>query len=117
MGFVFENVFIQFLKKLRRQNALPFRFSNIGRWWYRAEEIDIVAFDAESILYGECKWQNRTVGMNEFNRLRQKAGYVNQGRWGKEYFVLLSKSGFSSEFVEQARNDTSLLLFSVDDMF
>ena len=116
MGYVFENICMQFLKKLKKQNALPFRFSNIGRWWYKAEEIDIVAFDTENVLFGECKWQNRIIGVNELNRLKDKAKFANQGRWGREYFVLFSKSGFSSELVEQAKTDDDLLLFSAEDM-
>ena len=62
IGEVFEDVSSEFLERMNTQNRLPFRFKRIGKWWgnnplkKREEEIDIVAYDEENILLGECKW-------------------------------------------------------------
>ncbi len=39
-------------------------YSEVGRWWYGEDEIDIVwlAPDADRILFVECKWTNGPVG-------------------------------------------------------
>ncbi|MDK2869791.1 MAG: hypothetical protein PWP39_1026 [Pyrococcus sp.] len=40
---VFEDVAKEFLLTLNKSGRLPFRFTRIGRWWYKNEEIDLVA--------------------------------------------------------------------------
>jgi len=60
MGQVFEDVSLQFLRWMNVQDKLPFTFKMSGKWWgnnplkKREEEIDIVAYDEENILLGEC---------------------------------------------------------------
>jgi hypothetical protein len=51
-----------------------FLFSNVGRWWDKNEEIDLVAVNPEinSILSGEVKWSNKPVAINIFNALEKK---------------------------------------------
>lgn len=72
-------------------------YSEVGRWWYGEDEIDIVGLapDDDRILLGECKWTSDPVGPELAEQLREKAERV---RWGPtsrdEQFVLFSKSGF-----------------------
>lgn len=74
-------------------------YSEVGRWWYGENEIDIVGLapNEERILLGECKWTSRPVGRALADDLREKADRV---RWGpetrEERFALFSRSGFVS---------------------
>ena len=53
---------------------LPFKARNIGRWWNNKEEIDIVAYNnQQSFIFGECKWKNKKIGLNELYDLERKA--------------------------------------------
>ena len=45
LGRVFEEVAKQFLLRLNREGSLPFKFTKVGRWWHRQEEIDLVALN------------------------------------------------------------------------
>ncbi|WP_436932489.1 ATP-binding protein [Halosimplex halobium] len=80
---------------IRRDELGP--YSEVGRWWYGEDEIDIVGLapDADRILLAECKWTTDPVGRSLASQLRDKAERV---RWGpdtrEEEFALFSKSGF-----------------------
>ncbi len=68
----------------------------IGRWWYRGEEIDLVAVSESdaSIVFGECKWGNLTEreGRGVLTRLMQKAEHVRHDRYPHERFCLVAGS-------------------------
>ena len=100
--------------QLNKQNGLPFRFSRVGSWWLRDNEIDIVALndDTKEILFAECKWQNKEVGIKVYEDLKEKSGLVNwYNEERKEYFALFSKAGFTSGF-----NKDGVLLFDLADI-
>ncbi|MEW6295016.1 MAG: ATP-binding protein [Candidatus Diapherotrites archaeon] len=97
VGKNFEEVCKEFLVELNKQKKLPFVFSKIGNWLDRkGNEIDLVALsDRHEILFAECKWQDKKVGLKELFRLKEKAKQVQwHGKYRKEYFALFSKAGF-----------------------
>jgi AAA+ ATPase superfamily predicted ATPase len=109
-GFTFEDICLQRLKNLNRKNRLPFKARSIGRWWNNKEEIDIVAYDdQQSFIFGECKWKNKKVGLNELYNLERKAD--NFFNVKQKYFALFSKSGFSEELKNLSSQRKDILLF------
>ena len=109
-GFIFEDICLQRLKNLNRKNMLPFKAGSIGRWWNNKEEIDIVAYDnRQSFIFGECKWKNKKVGLNELYDLERKADIFFDVK--QKYFVLFSKSGFSEELKNLSSQRKDILLF------
>ncbi len=60
LGFIFEKVAKQFLIELNRRGKLPFKFTKIGKWWYKDKEIDLVALNEreKKALFVEVKWSN-----------------------------------------------------------
>jgi AAA+ ATPase superfamily predicted ATPase len=86
-------------------------YSDVGRWWYGEDEIDIVGLapDADRILFAECKWTSEPVGPALVSQLREKAERV---RWGPdtrdEEFALFSKSGFVDGLAEDVGDNWSL---------
>jgi AAA+ ATPase superfamily predicted ATPase len=114
VSFSFEDVCKEVLLELSKQNRLPMRFSRIGSWWHRNNEIDIVALneDTKEILFAECKWQNKKVGIKVYDELIEKSKLVNwNNEERKEYFALFSKAGFTP----QLRNE-NVLLFDLHDI-
>ena len=61
-GIVFEEIAKQYLIELNIRNLMPFRFSRIGRWWHRNEEIDLVALNEreKTALLVEVRWSTLT---------------------------------------------------------
>jgi len=96
VGSTFEDVCQEAVwEAVRRGEFDP--YSEVGRWWYGEDEIDIVGLapNDNRILFGECKWTTEPVGAGLVDSLKTKATNV---RWGPddrtERFVLFSKSGF-----------------------
>lgn len=90
-----------------------FNFERIGRWWEKENEIDLVAISSRTkeILFGEVKWSSKQIGTNILEDLKSKAKLVD---WNinnrKEYYVLFSKSGFTSSLIKQAKKENVLLV-------
>ncbi|MCD6145163.1 MAG: ATP-binding protein [Methanosarcinales archaeon] len=59
-GKAFEKQAVEFLIEMNRKGLLPFEFMDIGRWWYKTEEIDIITLNRErkEISFFECKWSS-----------------------------------------------------------
>lgn len=99
-----------------------FRYTRIGKWWYKDEEIDIVALNenTKEILFCECKWQNKKIDTGVLVGLLDK---VKSVEWNyntrKEYFMVVSKSGFTEKAEKFAKqNDFSLFtLKELEELF
>jgi len=95
LGRVFEHIAKEFIIERSRMGKMPFRPMKIGRWWYKNEEIDIVAINENSgdILFAEIKWRDNINGERIVEELREKARMVrwkNENR--KEYFLVFARS-------------------------
>ena len=109
VGSIFEDVCIQMLRRLNRNNKLPFKAKSLGRWWDRKDEIDIVAFDNKgSFLFCECKWRSKKVGLGTLNELQRKSDKFPDAN--RKYYGFFSKSGFSKELKEMSKERTDILL-------
>ncbi len=88
----------------------PLDVQKIGRWWNKQEEIDIVAVAEKEMLLGECKWWEEKVGINVLEDLKRKSVFIhNEGR--EFYFALFSKSGFTKELEQRAKETKNILLY------
>ncbi len=114
-SYAFEDVCRQYLRRENRKNKLPFYFTKIGRWWDKAQELDILAMDAkkEQFLLGECKFKNSPFTYADFVRMTEK--FVPQKRNSAVHYYLFSKSGFSGE-VEKAAEEQGISLVAVKDL-
>ena len=92
VGLVFEDIVKQFLIRLNREGKLPFRFTKIGRWWHKNEEIDLVALNERErkALFVEVKWKELNEGEAKriLTDLERKAELVNLEDWDKNYGVV-----------------------------
>ena len=95
-----------------------FQYTKIGKWWHKEQEIDIVAVNENTneILFCECKWKNKKADAKVLEELLDKAKFVdwNTGK-RKEYFMFVSKNGFTMEAEEFARRN-NFLLFSLKNL-
>ncbi|MBI4791250.1 MAG: ATP-binding protein [Deltaproteobacteria bacterium] len=94
------------------------KFSQVGRWWTKDAEIDIVGLneDDNSILFGEVKWSVNKVGIDILADLQRKTALLDWGKKGrKEYFALFSRSGFTEE-LKQTAADKGIHLLTLKDV-
>lgn len=92
-------------------SEIPFPIKKLGRWWNNNEEIDIVGLGDNEIIFGECKWSSKKVGLNVLLSLKEKSKSVkwnNSSR--KEYFILFSKEGFSDDLISLSKKNKTIIL-------
>ncbi len=80
-GKAFEKQAVEFLIEMNRKGLLPFEFMDIGRWWHKTEEIDIITLNKErkEISFFECKWSSLDSTEVEIilAEIKRKATLVN----------------------------------------
>lgn len=104
----YERVAQEILLNASLSNRIPMKIEEVGRWWDKNEEIDIVGVNSETneILLGEVKWSNKPIGTDIYENLKRKSSLVEWGKKDrKERFCLFSKSGFTPDMVKTAKND------------
>lgn len=69
------------------------------------EEIDLFARNKEAWVF-ELKWKNKLVGMNEFQKLKDKIKV--------QRYVLISKKGFTKELLEFAKRSPEVILWGAE---
>ncbi len=124
----FEEVCRMFVKELQRDNALPFRYSKMGRWMGRTTvrnpaaetgvsvaetEIDILAIgrDEKEYLVGECKFKGHPFTYSEYLDTTAKLAPLKET--AKFTYALFSESGFDEQLTAEAQN-SGLLLYPLE---
>ena len=88
-------MFERLVEELVRTGRLKIPFTELGRWWHKDVEIDLVTLDERtgSALFCECKWQERVDAEALLAQLKEKAKAMpwRAGR-RREGFALFAKS-------------------------
>ncbi|WIV68666.1 ATP-binding protein [Natrialbaceae archaeon AArc-T1-2] len=98
-----------------------YTITDTGKWWYQDHEIDVVGLtNSETLLVGECKFQESPLNYEAFSKLQD---HVEELRWtppaggSRDHeYALFSRSGFTSSIKEAATQRDDLRLFTVDDV-
>ena len=92
LGTIFEGIVKEYLHRLNKEGELPFKFTKIGRWWHKNEEIDLVTLNERErkALFVEVKWKELSEGEAKkiLKDLERKAELVNLEEWDKNYGVV-----------------------------
>lgn len=117
LGEIFENICLEFLILENKNLQLPFIFNKVGRWWGNnsktksQDEIDIVAINEDSIIYGECKWRNEKLNMEVVNSLIEKSNNGVFNKFVNKYYAFFSKSGFADSVVKFSEENKNIILY------
>ncbi len=105
LGHAFEEVARQFLVELNRAGKLPFRFTKIGRWWHKNEEIDLVALNEreKKALFVEVKWKDLSEreARGVLKDLERKAELVGLKDWKESYGLVAKEVDGKEELREE----------------
>lgn len=113
IAFIYEDVCRERMWELNAEDAWPFHFSKLGRYWDSREEIDIAALDPEgkNLILGECKYWQEPVGISVLRDLEAKTDAVAWERNNRKvWYVLFSASGFTDELINEAASRADLEL-------
>ncbi|MEF8831689.1 MAG: ATP-binding protein, partial [Halobacteriales archaeon] len=105
------------------QQALPDRidrqFRDVGQWWFREHELDVLGLAADGLVAGECKFTSRPVSEGVLAELERTASEV---RWpegpadGEPLYVLFSRSGYTNDLEIAAKSRDDVRLFELPDL-
>ena len=119
MGLVWERICIDWMHSLDAMQNSPFIYDEVGRWWggsartRKQVEIDVLAWNRESAIIGECKWWNDKVDTSVYSDALKKADEI---RRDDKYIYLFSKSGFTDDLAVMAAGSSKLRLVSLSDI-
>ncbi|ELZ00914.1 ATPase [Natrialba chahannaoensis JCM 10990] len=113
----FEGLCCAALRTLYPQHTI----TDVGQWWYREHEVDVVGLTTDdTLLVGECKFQRSPLDYDAFSTLQTHADELrwtpaNGGTPTQEY-ALFSRSGFTPAVEDAAENRTDLQLFDLEEI-
>jgi hypothetical protein len=112
VSLTFESIAPHILFSTDMRKLLPFEPERWGRWWDKNNEIDLMAINAteKKALFVECKWSKNLVDVNVLQDLMRKSEKVNwftESR--KDYFAILSRTGFTKRLINLAEKESVLL--------
>ena len=117
VGYVFEDICRDFLKKYNSKYQLPFVFESIGSWvgynpsLRRPSQMDIVAVSYDNALIGECKWKSSPLGVDTIEGLIDKSETL---KYNNKFYCFFSKSGYDERALAYAAERDNILLFTLD---
>jgi len=94
LGHAFEQAATELLTETQTKSKLPFTFTTIGKWWFKNNEIDLVALDEQkqTATFLETKWS--TLNKQDCQRILQNLKTkTQQFRWKhkKENYGIIAK--------------------------
>ncbi len=127
-SLAFEDICKEFIRELQKKNALPFRYTKMGRWTGKTTvrdkesenglrvaetEIDLLAIGrgAKEYLVGECKFKQTPFNYSEY--LDTTAKLTPQKEHAKFYYALFSESGFDEKIIAEAEKAKNLYLYDL----
>lgn len=119
IGYVFEEIATEFLKKLNAEYKLPFVFESIGSWvgynpvLRKPSQLDIVATSYDSVLVGECKWSQSLTTVDVLENLVLKSETL---KYKNKYYCLFSKCGYEARVFDYVKNKDNFYLFTLKDI-
>lgn len=116
-SLAFEEICQQFFWQAGLSGHLPFVPTLVGNWWNANQEIDLIVLGEKDAMLAECKWSSKPVGLDLLVELEYKLQLV-QSELGQRQirFALCSRSGFTSQLLEEAKRRDDVMLFDLPAM-
>src|SRR6056297_1693619 len=100
-------------------NLVDRQFRDVGQWWFKEHELDVLGLTAEGLVAGECKFTSEAVSegvLADLERTAAKVRWPKEPADGKTLYVLFSRSGYTDDLknVADARDDVRL--FGLSDL-
>ncbi|MGM0718697.1 MAG: ATP-binding protein [Halobacteriota archaeon] len=105
------------------QQALPTlvdrQFRDVGQWWFKEHELDVLGLTEEGLVAGECKFTSDPVSEGVLTDLERTAAEVQWSKRpadGESLYVLFSRSGYTDDLEHVAQTRDDVCLFELADL-
>ena len=91
MGIVVEDIILE---------AFQSDFPRLGKWWYRDNEIDLIAVNdnQKQVVFVEIKWTQKRRKKKEILKLMNKSVLVRGFEEYSKQYILISLNGFTGSY-------------------
>lgn len=130
-SYAFGDVCKEFIREMQKKNALPFRYSKMGRWTGKTTiydknatngmrvgetEIDVLAIGRgeKEYLVGECKYKVEPFTYGEYYKTRVKLTPLKEK--AAFFYALFSRSGFDEKLAAEAETNDNIQLFNLSQI-
>lgn len=119
VSYVFEDICKEYLIRKNMKGELPIFINKVGKWWgtskvtKQEEEIDVMALSDDGVIFGECKYKNEKTGLQELEKLTEKA---NMFKDKNKYYYIFSKSGFKKSLIDYAKENSNIYLEDLESI-
>ncbi|MBN2793937.1 MAG: ATP-binding protein [Clostridia bacterium] len=113
VSFVYENICKDTLFNFKSLKHPILELDAIGRWWDNESEIDIIGLDhsQKNIVFCECKYWQKKVGISVLKELAEKAKKVEwHNHTRNEKYVLFSINGYTDDLIAYAQSKDNIFL-------
>lgn len=120
LGLAFEEVCLQYLTILARNNKLPFIPNGLGKWWgnnsqkKKQDDIDIMGINGDKGIFCECKFKNEKFDLSEFNDLISASEIFTDVK--EKYYYVFVKSEYTQAVIDKSK-EYNVKLLTIDDLF
>ena len=107
LDHAFEQIATELLTELKTNHMLPFTYTSMGKWWFKNNEIDLIALDEKKLTatFIETKWStlNKKDCQRILQNLKAKAKHF---RWKheKENYAIAAKKINEKEELTKHKN-------------
>ena len=106
VGVTYEDIIRENCFQYALDQRIPFMPRMLGKWWgqvckdnsWQESEVDLIAYDDQHLLVGECKYRTKSVGFKELDDLKLKAQFIPAGK-REIYYLLASRNGFTDSLL------------------
>jgi hypothetical protein len=119
VAITWEELARRHLYLLAGKGKLPFWPEEVGSWWSRGAQIDIVVVHRarRCAILGEVRWRREKMSAVDLEDLQARARlWLGDERGWKLWYILYSRSGFTDELLALASSEPHLLLFTPLDV-
>jgi len=105
------------------QRALPDlidrQFRDVGQWWFKEHELDVLGLSDDGLVAGECKFTSQPVSegvLADLERTTDEVRWAEEPVDGETLYILFSRSGYTDDLKHVADTRDDVILFDLSDL-
>ncbi|MCJ0618989.1 ATP-binding protein [Haloarcula hispanica] len=105
------------------QRAIPDlidrQFRDVGQWWFKEHELDILGLSDRGLVAGECKFTSQPVSegvLSDLERTTEEVRWSGEPAEEETLYILFSRSGYTDDLERVADTRDDVLLFELSDL-
>ena len=95
------------------------QFRDVGQWWSKEHELDVLGLTDEGLVAGECKFTSSPVSegvLSDLERTTAEVQWSGTPANAEPLYVLFSRSGYTDDLTDVADSRDDVRLFDLTDL-